>query len=486
MIKQKIFGIIGGGVAGLSAGSYLARKGYHVKLFEANEKIGGSCATTDIDGYTFNDGALYLALPGVLDHVFMKLGLDRESLLPLRRIEKVQTTILPDGSYVIFEDSSGITLHKQGQPVDNIRIQKELKLVLEKWKPVLDLFQNDILLHPFSIGRMLRKGWKHFPKLRGNVASELRALFSNEAVQAALSGTLLFSGSPPEKTPIISLLGVIALLTEGFYLPEGGMGKIPEALSRGLTSNGGEIHLNARVNRILIKNGRAAGVDVNNLGKIKLDGLISSVSGMLTWKHLADPHSIPDKMRRKVETAPLSHKVLCLQLGLSNKIDVSSHSVNILPLMDKQHLVFLPDGQEVRWPVFFVPTVTMPELAPQGGSIVEMYPPIPQDLLLDEWNHERTEAITEKAIEALSNRYSMDIVVKRSLNPKDYQERLNLYKGAVYGLSPIVSPNKMFPHKTPVSGLLQAGQTTYPGYGISASAMSGIFAAQEIIKERNS
>ena len=37
MVKQKVVGIIGGGVAGLSAGSFLARQGFHVKLLEANE-----------------------------------------------------------------------------------------------------------------------------------------------------------------------------------------------------------------------------------------------------------------------------------------------------------------------------------------------------------------------------------------------------------------------------------------------------------------
>ena len=39
-------GIIGGGVAGLAAGGLLARAGIQVKLFEANDKIGGCCATT--------------------------------------------------------------------------------------------------------------------------------------------------------------------------------------------------------------------------------------------------------------------------------------------------------------------------------------------------------------------------------------------------------------------------------------------------------
>ena len=72
MGKINTVAIIGGGVSGLSAGGLLSRKGLRVKLFEANDKLGGSCANTEIDGYTFHDGALYLAFPELLEHVFEK------------------------------------------------------------------------------------------------------------------------------------------------------------------------------------------------------------------------------------------------------------------------------------------------------------------------------------------------------------------------------------------------------------------------------
>ncbi|RPI81081.1 MAG: hypothetical protein EHM41_21365 [Chloroflexi bacterium] len=55
-------------------------------------------------------------------------------------------------------------------------------------------------------------------------------------------------------------------------------------------------------------------------------------------------------------------------------------------------------------------------------------------------------------------------------------------KGAVYGLSPAAKPNEQFPCQTPIPGLYQAGQTTYPGFGVVFSAISGIFAAERLIK----
>jgi phytoene desaturase len=68
------------------------------------------------------------------------------------------------------------------------------------------------------------------------------------------------------------------------------------------------------------------------------------------------------------------------------------------------------------------------------------------------------------------------------IGPKDFQDRMHLYKGAVYGLSPTADLRAYFPYDSPISGLFQAGQTTYPGYGVSSAAMSGILAAETVMR----
>ncbi len=65
----------------------------------------------------------------------------------------------------------------------------------------------------------------------------------------------------------------------------------------------------------------------------------------------------------------------------------------------------------------------------------------------------------------------------RLFTPRDFQEKMHLYQGALYGLSPAAGPLAMFPHQTPLPGLYLAGQTTFPGFGVVAAAMSGVFAA---------
>lgn len=481
MSKIKTVAIIGGGVAGLSAAGLLACKGVEVKLFEANDKLGGCCANTNLGGYTFHDGALYLAVPGILDHVFERLGLDRATLLPLRKIAGQKTT-LPDGSVVCIGDKFDLTVTKPNGVINRITLEKELAGMLKRWEPVLRLFADDIMLQPFSLSRLLAKGWSHLHKFRGTVASEITRLFSDEAVRAAFSGSLLYTGASPDKTPAPSMLGLVALLTEGFYLPEGGMGRIPEALSLALKNNGGEVSLNSKIHKIIVTNGRVSGLDVEGQGVVKVDAVISTVTGMATFGLLMDPDDVPESMKRKVRTSPLSHKGIAIQLGLSNIIDVQSHSNSIIPMMNEQYKAFMPDEDEVKWPIYSVPTVTIPELAPPDGSIIEMFPPIQQDMTVEAWDEEKKEKIIASAIRTLSRMHNIDVTVKRALSPKDFQDRMHLYKGALYGLSPIADPRAQFAHKSKVPGLYQAGQTTYPGYGVGPAAMSGIFAAETLMK----
>ena len=155
-----------------------------------------------------------------------------------------------------------------------------------------------------------------------------------------------------------------------------------------------------------------------------------------------------------------------------------------LPMMERQAEVFAQGAHEVTWPVYFVPTITVPEFAPQGGSVIEMFHPVGQEISVDDWDERRKQQLTESAIEVLRRRHDLDIVVTRVRSPRDFRDRMLLFRGALYGLSPAVGPREQFPHDPPVHGLFLAGQTTYPGYGVVASAMSGIFAAEAVVVSR--
>jgi phytoene desaturase len=297
--------IIGGGVAGLTAANLLARDGLEVAICEAAGKLGGSCASTTLTGYTFNDGAVYLAVISVLDHVFQKLGLNRAELLPLRKITSISSTTLPDGTVVNLGKELDVTV--TGRTADRNRLKDELCRMMDKWQPVFRFATEELLLHPFSPWRMLRKGWRHLPKFRGTVASELRRAFSDDAMRSALSGALLYNGVPPERMPVSAILGLVAQICEGFYLPEGGMGQVPQVLSCALQKRGVKVFLNSEVEKIIVENNCVRGVVIKGSGQLDTPAVISTASGMETFGSLIDAKRLPSRIAPKLQFIAVSY-----------------------------------------------------------------------------------------------------------------------------------------------------------------------------------
>jgi phytoene desaturase len=109
-----------------------------------------------------------------------------------------------------------------------------------------------------------------------------------------------------------------------------------------------------------------------------------------------------------------------------------------------------------------------------------LFYPVRSDLPLEYWDEERKSQITKAAIDALSRSHKLSIAVTRVRSPKDFWESMHLFQGALYGLSPAVTPLEQFPHTPPIPGLFLAGQTTFPRYGAGAAMMSSIFAAEAL------
>lgn len=86
-----------------------------------------------------------------------------------------------------------------------------------------------------------------------------------------------------------------------------------------------------------------------------------------------------------------------------------------------------------------------------------------------------------QAIERLKSIREISIAVRRILSPREFRKGIHLYAGALYGLSPLSGPAAKFKHRNPIRGLYQAGQATWPGFGLASAGISGVFAAEALI-----
>lgn len=100
-------GVIGGGLAGLSAACTLAARGYRVVVFESNDWIGGKAAVHESQGFRFDMGPTILTLPSVLRRVFEEAGRDLWDYLDLRRLDPQWRCFFQDGSSLDLVENVG-------------------------------------------------------------------------------------------------------------------------------------------------------------------------------------------------------------------------------------------------------------------------------------------------------------------------------------------------------------------------------------------
>jgi phytoene dehydrogenase-like protein len=71
--------VVGGGLAGLAAASYLARAGRRVTLFEKSASVGGRGMSQERNGFHFNMGAHALKADSQATEVLAELGVPQAS-----------------------------------------------------------------------------------------------------------------------------------------------------------------------------------------------------------------------------------------------------------------------------------------------------------------------------------------------------------------------------------------------------------------------
>ena len=143
MSQEKKVIIIGAGIGGIVAAGSLARKGYHVTIFEKNAYPGGRCGTFVKDGHRFDIGATFLMMPGVYKEAFSAVGKSMTDELTLYRIDPVYRVKFPGDKEISFT-SDMAKLQDQFEKIEEGSYGRFLKLmskgfeIYEKSIPLID------------------------------------------------------------------------------------------------------------------------------------------------------------------------------------------------------------------------------------------------------------------------------------------------------------------------------------------------------------
>jgi len=470
--------VIGAGLAGLSATLALARAGRAVMLLEAGDSPGGCCSTTRVNGYTFNNGAVYVAVPSLLRRAFGELGLDFNAEVPLVPIEHPHETHLDDGSVVHLGALEMARVEGHRSAARTALLRDGLHKLQSEWQPLYRRLLDGVLPFEPSLPRTLAQLWRYLPKLAGRADRLITRCFPDPALQAAVASILLYTGTAPTRLPSSQLIGLVALLDEGFHLPRDGMGAITAALHRALQALNVPVRYGCKVAQINLAGGKVSGVTLANGERLHTHEVLATCSGFHVVEHLLPPADVPRALRRTASKAPLSHRAIAIQLGGRFESSSRAFIVNHVPDMARQGAMHQAASDTPRWLSWTSPSQVLANLAPTGKAVLELYAPVSGIAHAEEWTPAMTGQALERHLAALrSHLPALDVETVRTLDPPAFAHERHLHEGALYGIAPGANPNAYFPHRTALPGLYLAGQTTFPGFGVPTAMFSGLQAA---------
>lgn len=493
--------VLGAGPNGLETAAYLGKAGLKVCLLERRFEVGGGLATEEvtIPEFLHNTHATYMMM---VDYAPLYKDFALEEKYNCRHVLPSPVVALPlsDGrSIAIYSDleqtCQSIARFSQ-RDADSYR---EFYHLAEKcvdkfiapatFVPPLPVLDQVVALQKSEIGNTIME---YTEKTAIEIVEEF---FENEHVKALM----LFLACHWGVRYDMAGLGYLVLLylnrASNYRLCMGGSHKVAQALNKIILENGGIVLTNQRVKRILIENGMATGVELNDGSVIKSEkALVSSLAPSQTFLELVGRDNLDGEFVKKIEGWQWEkYTLLGLHLALAEKPNFKAAEMS--PEMNQAYMYVLgyetPEELIADWDAIergelrentniyaCFPSVHDTSMAPPGrcvGYINQMTPYELKEGAEKWWDYHFRQAHAEKCIATL-RKYAPNITEDKVMDkfvstPLDVENKFNdmvkgSYKQGAYHVFQMgyLRPNEeCSTTRTPVGNLYLCGSSCYPG-----------------------
>jgi phytoene dehydrogenase-like protein len=279
-----------------------------------------------------------------------------------------------------------------------------------------------------------------------------------------------YAGADPRRAPAVLAVAGYVEHAFGAWHPRGGLYELVRALVRRLEELGGELRLGTRAERIVVRAGRARGVETAG-GALEADAVVAGVDEALVRRRL-----LPGE---RTELAERSLSGLALLLGLRGRSAGAPHHLIRFPAdYDAEFDDVFVHRRPARDPAIYVcaPAVTDPSGAPRDGEAWFALVNAPAVGDGADW------AGAEAAIlDRLGVRDRLVELVRRT--PGDLERETGALGGAIYGAAPhgrLRGLRRASRQLRGVQGLWLTGGTVHPGGGLPLVALGGRSVARSI------
>lgn len=516
--------IIGAGHNGLITAGYLAKAGKKVLVLERRHLVGGAAVTEEIyPGFKFTVFSYVVSLlrPEVIrDLELPKHGLE---ILPLPST----FTPLPNGDHIAFWDDHDKTRReiyrhspKDAEAYDEYG--RAMAHMARSVKPILSMVPSDpTSLNPADLAGLAKLGnhfrglgdkkfYDMFKLMTASAADLLDEWFECDPLKGTKSasgiiGTFMGPRSPGTAYVLLHhYMGEIDGAFRAWGFAKGGTGGISNSIANAARSFGAEIRCNAPVLEIIVKNGRAMGVALENGDEIYAKVVVSSLDPKRTFLKLCNPKDLPEELLDDIRRFKIMGSSGKVNLALDALPDFTAMpgfgphlrgAISISPSVEYIERAYddAKYGRFSQHPYIdcIIPSLLDPGMAPPGKHVMSCFVQYAPYNIEGGWDDAKREAFGNTVIDTLSQ-YAPNlksiIVGKQVLTPADVERITGLTEGNIFQGELLLhqlfflrpSP-KWSDFRTPIRAFYQCGSGTHPGGGIMGGG--GRLAALEILKD---
>ncbi|SFX71278.1 NAD(P)/FAD-dependent oxidoreductase [Streptomyces atratus] len=456
--------VVGAGPNGLTAAAELARRGFAVEVFEAEETVGGGARTEELTLPGFRHDPCSAVHPlGIGSPAFNAMPLARHGLEWLQP-ELALAHPFPDGTAAVLTGSVGESAMSLGAR-DAGAYRRLLAPYLGHW----DTLAQDFLRTPWDGLPRDPYRWVRFGLDALQPASLLSRRFGGAKARGLFAGlaahAIAPTGSPA--TGGIALLFALAAHEKGWPVPRGGSQAISDALASYIREQGGTIRTGTEVKRLdELPPARAYVFDTSPTALARIAGLGHAYRG---YRYGASCFKIDYALSGPVPwTARDARRAGTVHIGpTAGEIDAA--------------LTAAVTGRDPSVPFLITaqPSLVDPSRAPEGRHVFWAYGHVPSG-----WQGDATDVI-ERQLERFAPGFR-DLVLARAVaGPPELAKRNANYVGgdiacgAFSGLQTVIRPKlARVPYATAHPAVFLCSSATPPGPGVHG--MSGHHAAKAV------
>ena len=468
--------VIGSGFGGIAAALRLRAKGHEVTIIEKHPELGGRARVFKKNGFTFDGGPTVITAPYLINELFDLFKKDPKDYIKLTPLKIWYQFIFEDKTK--FNYSGNESEMKDQIEKINIKDVKGYERLVSFTKKIFDKGFTELADVPFDKPFVMMQQLPALLKLKSykSVYSLVSSYIQSEKLRRMLSMHPLLVGGNPFSTT--SIYGLILYLEKkwGIHYSMGGTGNIIKGYEKLMNEVGIKILKESEVTKIISKNNKISGVQVNNQTDIDADNVICNADPPAVYEKLLSQNNNNSFLFNwKKNRMEYSMGLFVYYFGTKKIYENVEHHTIKFGNKYKEHLDDIFDKKRLNEDISYYlhrPTATDKSMAPEGNDCFYVLVPVPNNQSKIDWDIEgekMKKLVIEKMEKDLMPNLKENIVEDFYLTPDYFEKDLNTKYGSGFSIQPKFTQSAYFRfhNKSEVyDGLYFVGAGTHPGAGV--------------------